>query len=72
MPFAAMWMNLENIMLNEMSDRVKQMLYGITYVWNLIYIYVYLNVYAKYKDSQIQKTNLLPKGRGKGKGTNQE
>ena len=28
-----------------------------------------MNVYAKQKDSQIQKTNLwLPKGRGKGEG----
>ncbi len=31
----AMWMDLENIMLSEMSDIEKQILYDITYVWNL-------------------------------------
>ena len=33
MPFAATWMDLENIMLNEISQR--QILYDITYTWNL-------------------------------------
>ena len=35
LPFAAMWMDLENIMLSEMSNIEKQILYDITYVWNL-------------------------------------
>ena len=33
--FAATWMDLENTMLSEMSDREGQILYDITYMWNL-------------------------------------
>ena len=32
LPFAAVWMDLENIMLSEISQR--QILYDITYMWN--------------------------------------
>ena len=32
LPFAARWMALEGIMLNEMSDRERQTLYDITYM----------------------------------------
>ena len=35
LPFATRWMDLEGIMLNEMSDRERQTLYDITYMWNL-------------------------------------
>ena len=34
MPFAATWMELEGIMLSEISQR-KTIPHGITYVWNL-------------------------------------
>ena len=33
MPFAATWMNLEIITLS--ADRQRQILYDITYMWNL-------------------------------------
>ena len=33
LPFAATWMNLQNIILSEISQR--QILYDITYMWNL-------------------------------------
>ena len=33
LPFAATWMNLQNITLSEISQR--QILYDITYMWNL-------------------------------------
>ena len=33
--FATTWMDLECIMLSEMSDRERQMVYGFTYMWNL-------------------------------------
>ena len=33
--FAARWMDLEGIMLSETSQRQRQMLYDITYMWNL-------------------------------------
>ena len=32
--FAAIWMDLENIILSK-SDRERQILYDITYMWNL-------------------------------------
>ena len=35
LPFSATWMDLEGIMLIEMSDRERQILYVITYMWNL-------------------------------------
>ena len=36
LPFAATRMNLENIILSEVkSDRERQILYDITYMWNL-------------------------------------
>jgi len=34
-PFAATWMDLENIILIEMSDRERQILYDITFMRNL-------------------------------------
>ena len=33
LPFAATWMDLENIVLSEVRQR--QILYNITYIWNL-------------------------------------
>ena len=33
MPFVAIWLNLENIILSEVSER--QILHDITYMWNL-------------------------------------
>ena len=37
MPFAATWMELETLILSEMSERERQIPYDITYIWNLIY-----------------------------------
>ena len=34
LPFAATWIDLEGIMLSEMSDKERQILY-ITHLWNL-------------------------------------
>ena len=50
-------MDLENILLSEMSGRKRQILHGITYMWNL------KNntnewIYRTETDSQAQKTNL--------------
>ena len=36
MPFAATWMQLE-IILSKVNQREKQMLYDISYMWNLKY-----------------------------------
>ena len=35
MPFAATWMNLDIIILSEVSQRERQVSYDITYMWNL-------------------------------------
>ena len=35
LPFAVMWMNLENFMLSEINQRERQILYTITYMWTL-------------------------------------
>ena len=34
LPFAATWMYLEGIMLSEISQTERQILYNITYMWN--------------------------------------
>ena len=33
---AATWMKIKSITLSEMSDRERQILYGLTYMWNLL------------------------------------
>ena len=49
--FVAIWMDLEGIMLSEMSDRERQILYAFTYMWNLIQ---QISEYSKKEaDSQI-------------------
>ena len=35
LPFAATWMDIEGIMLGEMSDKERQTSYDITWMWNL-------------------------------------
>ena len=37
MPFAATWMDLEIIILSEVSQKEKDISYDITYIWNLKY-----------------------------------
>ena len=54
MPFAATWMDLEIIVLSEVSQR-KKISCGITYMWNLKND---TNELTKQKQTQIQKTNL--------------
>ena len=67
MPFAAIWMDLEIIILSE-----RQKSYGITYIWNLKYDTNEL-IYKSEIDSQTQKTNLwVPKGKVWGWGINRE
>ena len=35
LPFATTWMDLKGIMLSEINQRERQILYDITYMWNL-------------------------------------
>ena len=52
MPFAATWMDLEMIILSEVNQRERQILYDITYMWNLKYDTNEL-IYETNTDSQI-------------------
>ena len=62
MPFAAIWMDLEIIILSE-----RQKSYGITYIWNLKYDTNEL-IYKSEIDSQTQKTNYgYQRGMGVGR-----
>ena len=66
MPFAAMWLDLEIIILSEVSQTEKDKYHMISHMWNLIYDTNEL-IYKTETDSQTQKTNLwLPKGKGGG------
>ena len=69
MPFAAIWMKLDMIILSEVkSERGRQIPYGIAYMWNLKYGTNEL-MYKRETDSQTQKTDLwLPRERGEGMG----
>ena len=35
MPFATTWLDLEIIILSEVSQKTRQLSYDITYMWNL-------------------------------------
>ena len=35
LPFETTWMDLESTMLSEINETEKDILYGITYMWNL-------------------------------------
>ena len=56
-PSAATWMDLESIMLKwSKSDRERQILYDIIYMWNLKYTRT-SEYYKKEADSYIERTN---------------
>ena len=59
-------MNLENIILSEVSQTERQILYDIAYMWNQKND-TSESIYKTESESQTYKTNLwLPKGKGKG------
>ena len=69
MPFAAMQMDLEMILL-KWSKLDKDKYFMISHTWNLKYDTNEL-IYEAETDSQRQKPNLwLPKRKGGGRGTN--
>jgi len=64
MPFAATWMDLEVIILNEVSQKERDK-YHITYMWNLKYDTNEL-IYETGTDPQTERTDLwMPRGGGR-------
>jgi len=64
MPSAATWMELETLILSK-SKRERQIPYGITYIWNVIYG-TNEPIYRKETNSWTWRTDLwLPRGKGK-------
>ena len=62
LPFATTWVEVEGMMLRK-SYRERQILYDISYMWNLKYDTDEL-IYETETDSWTQKTDLwLPRGR---------
>ena len=66
MSFAATWMELEIIILSK-SERERQILYDITYMWNLKYDTDEL-VHKTETDLQRENRLRLPRGRRDGGG----
>ena len=51
LPFAATWMDLENIILTKVSQTGRQIFYAVTYMWN-VKNNTNQYIYKKLKDSQ--------------------
>ena len=60
MPFAATWMELEVIILSEVSQRKSNSTWYCLYMWNLKNGTNEL-IYKTEIESQIQKTNMVPR-----------
>ena len=61
MPFAATWMDLQTIILRELTKKKRQIPYEIIYMWNRKCDTNGL-IYEKEKNSQTQKRKLVTKG----------
>ena len=67
MPFAATWVQLEILILSEVSQRKDKIPNDITYRWNLKYD-TNEPFYRTETNSQTKTDLWLPRGKGKGKG----
>ena len=65
MPFTGTWMQLEILILSEVSQKEKEKHHDITYMWNLKYG-TDEPIYTRETDSQTWRTELwLPRRRGR-------
>ena len=58
MPFAAIWMDQEIIILSELSQTEKDKYYVISFTYGIHYYTTNESMYKTETDSQTQKTNL--------------
>ena len=63
MPFAAMWMQLEIFILNDVSQKEKDKYHMISHMWNLSYN---TNELINETDSKTQRTRLVAREKGYG------
>ena len=69
MPFAATWMDLEIVILSEVSQKEKDKYHMISLISGILKNDTNGLIYKTETDSQTSKTNLrLPKGRDGGEG----
>jgi len=72
LPFATTWMDSEGVMLSAMSDTERQILYDITYMWNLK-IRQTSEYNKKETDSEIANKLVVTKwGEGSGEGQDRD
>ena len=64
MPFLATWMELDTLILSEVSQKEKDIPYDITYIWNLTYDTNEAS-YRKENHGLGEHTCSLPRGRGR-------
>ena len=57
MPFEATRMDLEMIILSEVSQKEKDKYYVVSLMWNLILKIIQMYLFTKHKDTQISQTN---------------
>ena len=70
MPFSATWMNTEIIKLSVVSHRERQILYDITYMWNIKQVYKSMYLQNRNKLTDIESKLMVTKGESRGGGIN--
>ena len=68
MPFAATWMDLEIVILSEVSDRERQISYDIAYMWNLKKWYKWTYLQNRNRVTDVENTLMVTRGKWGGEG----
>ena len=63
MPFAEMWMDLETVIQSEVSQKEKQILYNIAYMWNLEKWHRRTYLQSRNRDTDVENKRMGTKGR---------